>query len=60
MKYYEEPTHEQLVNFACVMISGRMLSGTEREVVEDFLRVPTAREAWLARHRKMQESADAL
>jgi hypothetical protein len=60
---YEEPTNEQLANFAIVVTLGAsgMVNPTVRRQAADMIEAsPTMRAIWLERHRQFQEKADQL
>ncbi len=60
---WSPPTDEQLERFVCVMVGAEMrrngLPPTGLpNLVREGLKSPALKEAWLRRHRELQEAAD--
>ena len=56
-----EPTIEQLANFAAVLSFGPGYTEIQRDAVLDLIRSQEwARETWLKHHREFQEAADLI
>lgn len=57
----EEPTNEQLANFACVIVEGPGFSKfVQKTVVRMFEETPLLRERWLEYHADFQKKANEL